>query len=137
LESDLIACLAFSQRLAEVRLPERKRTARIFGLPKKMEWLKTLAEQRIRQAMEQGEFNNLALKGRPLLLEDLTGVPQHLRVGYLILKNAGFLPPEMQLRKEIITLQDLMAACFDERERRQLKRELNDKLLRYRVLMKK
>lgn len=40
-------------------------------------------------------------EGRPLQLDDGSAIPEELRVAYRILKNAGFLPPELQLRKEL------------------------------------
>ena len=49
-----------------------------------MDILARIAEQRIREAMERGEFDNLPLHGQPLKLDDLTSVPEHLRMGYKI-----------------------------------------------------
>jgi len=61
-----------------------------------------IAENKIREAIKKGELKNLAGEGEPLKLEDLSGVPEDLRVPYLILKNAGMLPPELELKKEIV-----------------------------------
>ena len=72
-----------------------------------------IAEQRIREAMERGEFDNLPFHGKPIKLDALTGVPEHLRMGYKILKNAGVLPEELQLKKEIVSLKTLLEACYD------------------------
>jgi hypothetical protein len=66
--------------------------------------LERIAEARIRDAMARGDFDNLAGKGCRLELDDLSRVPEDLRAGYLLLKNAGVLPEEMQLRKEMVTL---------------------------------
>src|SRR5437764_5331320 len=85
-----------------------------------MDILAKIAEQRIREAMERGEFDNLPFHGKPIKLDDLVGVPGHLRMGYKILKNAGILPEEMQLKKEMISLKDLLDACYDKAERRTL-----------------
>ena len=65
--------------------------------------LAKIAEQRIREAMERGEFDNLPFHGKPIKLDDLVGVPEHLRMGYKILKNAGVLPEEMQLKKGLLS----------------------------------
>ena len=89
-----------------------------------------VAEERIREAMERGEFDNLPGAGRPLALDDDSMIPPELRVAYKILKNAGCLPAEVELRKEIVTLRDLLRAVTDEDERRVGIRALNDKLLR-------
>ncbi|MGE5663771.1 MAG: DnaJ family domain-containing protein [Deltaproteobacteria bacterium] len=93
-----------------------------------------IAEERIREAMERGEFDRLPGAGRPLDLEDDAMIPPELRVAYKILKNAGCLPPELELRKEIVALRDLLRAVEDDGERRTRIRELNDKLLKLSVL---
>lgn len=67
-----------------------------------------IAEERIREAQQAGVFDDLPGKGKPLELEDLSWVPEELRIGYHILKNAHVLPPEAELRKDIHTLEDLL-----------------------------
>lgn len=93
-----------------------------------------IAEQRIREAMERGEFDGLPGAGRPLKLDDDAMVPAELRVAYKILKNAGCLPPEIELRKEIVTLRDLLRSVADDAERTSAIRELNNKLLKLSIL---
>jgi hypothetical protein len=102
-----------------------------------MDILAKIAEQRIREAMERGEFDNLPLHGKPLNLDDLTGVPEHLRMGYKILKNAGVLPEEMQLKKEIVSLKTLLDACYNEAEKQTLQQKMNEKVLRYHMMLEK
>jgi hypothetical protein len=102
-----------------------------------MDILARIAEQRIREAMERGEFDNLPLHGTPLKLDDLSGVPEHLRMGYTILKNAGVLPEEMQLKKEIVSLQNLLDACYNEAEKQTLQQKMNEKVLRFNMMMEK
>jgi hypothetical protein len=58
-------------------------------------------------------------------------------MGYKILKDAGMLPPEMQVKKELLALQDLLKACYDEDERRSLQHRLNEQTLRYNLLMER
>lgn len=100
-----------------------------------MDALSHLAEARIREAIARGELDDLPGKGRPLDLEDLSRVPEELRAGYLLLKNAGFLPEELELRKETVTLRALIAACEDDGKRRaDLERRLSAKLLRLEIL---
>jgi hypothetical protein len=82
-----------------------------------------LAEQRILDAVSAGEFDDLPGRGRPLVLDDDRGVPEHLRMAYRVLKNAGFAPPEVALRREIAQLEEMLADTPDERERyRQIKK---------------
>ncbi len=97
----------------------------------------TIAEQKIREAMARGEFDNLAGKGQPLPPDDLASVPGELRMAYKVLKNAGCLPPEVILAREIATLRNLVDSLEDDESRRQKLRELNFKLLRFNIMRKR
>src|SRR4030042_5328585 len=90
-----------------------------------MDPLVLIAEEKIREAMARGEFDNLPGAGKPLALEDDSMVPEDLRVSYKILKNAGCLPPELELRQEIVKLKDLVASMEDEAEKLKQMRRLN------------
>lgn len=57
------------------------------------------------EALERGDFDNLPGAGRPLLLDDDSHIPESLRMAYRVMKNAGVLPPELDLRREIATVQ--------------------------------
>jgi hypothetical protein len=85
--------------------------------------LHDVVERRIQEALEAGAFANLAGAGKPLELEDLTRVPEDLRAGYLVLKSAGVLPEELELRQSLLKLDDLLAACDAEPDRERLARE--------------
>ena len=102
-----------------------------------MDFLATLAEQHIREAMARGEFDNLPQKGQPIPREDDSDVPEELRIGFKILRNAGYLPEELQLNREILTLRELVAACRDPEKEGQLRRRLSEKMLRYELLMER
>ncbi|KHL92533.1 molecular chaperone DnaJ [Paenibacillus sp. IHB B 3415] len=102
--------------------------------------LSWLAEQRIQEAMRSGEFANLPGHGKPLELEDLSGVPEDLRMSYKVMKNAGLLPEEVSLRAECVTLEELLAACHRSGnsasgERKELESRLSLKRLRLQVLL--
>ena len=66
------------------------------------------AERHILDAQRKGELDNLPGSGEPLSLDDDSHVPAELRAGYRLLKNAGCLPPELELRKEAVMLTDLL-----------------------------
>jgi hypothetical protein len=103
-----------------------------------MDVLATIAERKIREAMERGEFDDLPGAGKPLVMEeDLAGVPAELRMAYKILKNAGFVPPEVELRREIMSLRELVSTMEDDDERRQKQRELDFKLLKLSMMRKR
>lgn len=87
--------------------------------------LDQIAETRIREAMERGEFDNLPGQGQPLSLDDDRLVPESLRAAYRILKNAGYLPPELAIRREIRNVEQLLIITEDETERRQTRKRLN------------
>src|SRR5262249_37611771 len=84
-----------------------------------------IAEQRIREAIDRGFFDDLPLKGRRLRLEEDESIPPELRMAFKILKDAGCLPPEVELRREIASLSELLDTIADPAERSRLRRELN------------
>jgi hypothetical protein len=99
--------------------------------------LEKIAEKKIREAIERGEFANLPGAGKPLRLEDDSMIPEDLRVAYKILKNAGCIPPELELRREIITLRDLLRSIEDEDGKRDKIQELNYKLLKLNIMARR
>jgi hypothetical protein len=96
-----------------------------------------IAEERILEAQRAGAFDDLPGKGKPLVLEDLSWVPEDLRIGYHILKNAGVLPPEAELLKDIHKLEDLLRYVVDEGERRALAKSIQWKLIRLDLLKRR
>jgi hypothetical protein len=84
-----------------------------------------IVEERIREAQQEGVFDNLSGRGQPLNLDDDSAVPEDLRLTFKILKNSNCLPIEMELRKEFFNLRKLLNAAIDEPTRRELRRELN------------
>lgn len=79
--------------------------------------LQIIAERRIAQAVQNGELKAEGWKGRPLPVEDEHLVPADMRMAFKILKNAGYLPPEIEARKEMRRLEELLAATKDEQVR--------------------
>ena len=73
-----------------------------------MFFFQKIIEKRIKEAQKRGEFDNLPGHGEPLEVEDDSHVPEDLRLAYKILKNADCLPPELQLRKEIRQMEDML-----------------------------
>ena len=68
-----------------------------------------LVEKRLEEAVSRGELANLPGEGRRLALEDDALVPEDLRAAYRILKNAGFVPPEVEAFTEIAQLEALVS----------------------------
>ncbi len=88
-----------------------------------------LAETRIREAIERGDLDDLPGKGRPVELEDLSLVPADLRMAFKVMKNAGLLPEEMQLERQIAELKALLAKARTRPRRTLLERQLRQLLL--------
>lgn len=78
--------------------------------------LDALVEQRIADAIATGAFDNLPGAGKPLDLDDDRLVPEELRIAHRILKNAGFLPPEVIARREVASLRTLLDAATADAE---------------------
>lgn len=76
--------------------------------------LDILAEKRIEEARDAGEFEGLPGAGQPLPEEDLSMVPEEDRAGYRLLKNSGFLPPELELHREAVDLALKLAGASSE-----------------------
>jgi hypothetical protein len=83
-----------------------------------------IAETRIREALAQGEFENLPGKGKPLNLEEYFSTPEDLRMAFSILKNANCAPAEVELLNEISRLQHAIAETADDLTKQQLRRTL-------------
>jgi len=95
-----------------------------------------IVEKRIQEAQERGEFDALPGRGKPLCLEDDSHIPEDLRLAYKILKNADCLPPEVQLKKEIRRMEDLLDSIPDEKERYRLVKKINFQILKLNMMRK-
>jgi hypothetical protein len=104
---------------------------------KKMDIFQKIAERKIHEAIEKGELENLPNAGMPIKMDDDPNIPQELRIAYRILKNAGYLPPELELRNEILSLRKLIDTLDNDKERIKKIRELNFKLIKLNESRKK
>lgn len=102
-----------------------------------MDAFQALVDERIREAMAAGLFDRLPGAGKPLELEDLSGVPQDLRAGYILLKSAGALPEELELKQELLRLDDLISACDDDARSRELRRQRANGALRLSMMLER
>jgi len=89
------------------------------------EALQTIAERRIAQAIKDGTLKTEGWKNKPLPLDDDSFVPDDLKMAYKILKNSGYVPPEVETRKEIQRLEDLIAKSEDCHQRVKQMKKLN------------
>ena len=101
-----------------------------------LEVFSRIAEDRIREAMERGDLDDLPGKGQPLALEDDSHIPEDLRLAYKILKNAGCVPPEVALRKEIRETSELLSSMPETAEKYRAAQRLNYLVLKLNTLRK-
>jgi hypothetical protein len=95
-----------------------------------------IAEEKIREAMENGEFDNLPGSGKPLQgLDSYFATPEGVRLGYSILKNSGFVPEEVALLKEINMLKEQVFVYTDPRKKNELNSQIAELQLKYDLLM--
>lgn len=94
-----------------------------------------LIEDKIREAMDAGEFDNLPSKGQPIDLEAYFATPADIRLGYSVLKSAKCLPVEVELMKEIEDLKLRQAGCAQDSERERLKKEIEARTLKLNLLL--
>jgi hypothetical protein len=67
----------------------------------KMKRWESLVEQKIREAIEQGEFENLRGEGAPIDLSENPYEDPEWRTAHRMLRNAGFAPAWIEERKDI------------------------------------
>lgn len=84
-----------------------------------------IVEERILKAQKKGEFDNLPGSGKPLVFDDGRCVSEELRLAYKILKNADFVPPEIELKKEIKQTEELLAGMQETSEKYRILNKLN------------
>src|SRR5579862_1852695 len=79
----------------------------------RLDWMHTIAERKIQEAMEDGLFDNLPGKGKPLILDDDPLTPAHLRLTHHVLKNANVVPEWVALEKEIDTAKNAVLGFLE------------------------
>ena len=89
-----------------------------------MQLFEMLAEQKIQEAIERGELDDLPGAGKPLVIDDDPLVPEDQRMAYRVLKNAGFVPPEVEARKEVRSIEQLIDSLPNGPERAKALRRL-------------
>jgi uncharacterized protein YutE (UPF0331/DUF86 family) len=95
------------------------------------------AEEKIKQAIARGEFDNLPDKGKPLDLDAYFATPEHLRMGYSILKSADIIPEEMELLKQIEGLKKSLDSCTSQIEKRAIQKQLSEKITNFNMRMER
>jgi len=92
-------------------------------------------DEKIKDAIARGEFDNLPGKGKPLDLDAYFTTPEHLRMGYSILKSANIIPEEMELLRQIEGLKKSLDSSTNPTEKTTLRRQLSEKLTKLNMRM--
>ena len=85
-----------------------------------------LVEARIRKAMAEGEFDNLPGKGKPIELKTYYDMPEHLRLAYQMIKDSGYIPEEVRLKKEMEILKEKIKQSKSEEKKQKLLKEFGE-----------
>ena len=83
--------------------------------------------QSLRDAQRSGELQSAASWGKPLDLADgYAQTPDELRMAFKALKDAGFVPPEVETMKQIAALREVIAAAPDAAEAEAMRRRVSE-----------
>ena len=88
-----------------------------------------VAQRKIQEAIEAGEFDNLPNAGQKLDLDAYFAMPPHLRMAYSVLKSANCVPQELELLNDV-TRAEAALATAGEGQRDRLVRDLEAARLR-------
>jgi hypothetical protein len=65
-----------------------------------MSWIEIIADRKIRDAQEDGAFDNLPGRGKPLKLDYDPRIPPEQRAAFRLMKEANLLPDWIEMDKE-------------------------------------
>jgi hypothetical protein len=84
--------------------------------------------RRLRESQASGELQSAPSWGKPMSFGDgYDETPPELRMGMKILKDAGVVPPEVEMMNAAAALEVQIAACDDAALRRTLQQQLSEK----------
>jgi Domain of unknown function (DUF1992) len=92
-------------------------------------------DEKIKEAIAKGEFDNLPGKVKPLDLDAYFAAPEHLRIGYSILKGADIIPEEMELLRQIEGLKKSLDSSTTRIAKKALRQQLSEKLTNFNMRM--
>lgn len=97
--------------------------------------IESAIEQKIREAIGRGEFDNLAGSGKPLDLDAYFNTPEDLRLAFSILKSNDFVPEEVEIMKEIASLKEKLESSTEEAAVAALREKINQRSLALALLL--
>ncbi|MFT3895269.1 MAG: DUF1992 domain-containing protein [Anaerolineales bacterium] len=96
-----------------------------------------LVEEKIRQAQERGEFDNLPGKGKPIDLSAYFETPEDVRLAQSVLKNGGFTSREVELLNEIAALKETLAKGVEDVKKQEIQKQIQEKQIEFNVMMER
>jgi hypothetical protein len=96
-----------------------------------------LVEEKIREAQQRGEFDNLPGKGKPIDLSAYFETPEDIRLAQSVLKNGGFTSREVDLLNEIAALQEILAKGMDAPKKQEILKQIQEKQIEFSVMMER
>lgn len=96
-----------------------------------------ITEDKIKEAYEKGEFDNLPGFGKPLPPDPLERIPEHLRMTYKVLQNAGYQPEDLNWRNEMKAMEEAIKKAVNPLEKEKLEKALEQKRLQSNQLLAK
>jgi hypothetical protein len=99
--------------------------------------LSKFIEEKIQKAIADGEFDNLAGRGKPIDMDAYFNTPSEYRMGHSLLKANNFVPEEVEMLREIGLLKEKIKTVSDESEKKFLTKTLNEKSLALSILLER
>ncbi|MGL5003647.1 MAG: DUF1992 domain-containing protein, partial [Casimicrobium sp.] len=94
-------------------------------MPSRLELVEDEISRKLAEAHANGELTSAKGYGQPLANpEGWDDTPEEFRMGFKVLKDAGFYPPEVELMRRRSELRATLASMTDRSERDQLALEL-------------
>jgi len=87
--------------------------------------------------MAQTQSENLPGKGKPLDLEEYFRWPEEYRLAYSLLKNAGYVPEEVEQLSKIGRLKEQIDRCVDAGFRKKLESQLEEEQVALNIRLEK
>ena len=79
--------------------------------------IEIIAERKIEEAMQEGKFDNLPGKGKPLPMDEEWFVPPEMRPAIRLLKSAGVLPEWLERARQIEEARAEINCCWQRAQR--------------------
>lgn len=96
-----------------------------------------LVEEKIKQAQERGEFDNLPGKGKPIDLSAYFETPEDVRLAQSVLKNGGFTSREVELLNEIAALKEILVGGVEEAQKQEIQKQIREKQIEFNIMMER